>query len=81
MDLRNGIAVPYLRAWRQVRLMTQAELAQRARVNRNTVIAGEAGKRIRVINVVRLARALKVDRLALVSHSPDASDSEEASEG
>ena len=70
MDLRNGIAVPHLRAWRQYRLYTQSELAHRANVSRGTVIAGEQGRRIQVIKAARLARVLGIDRQHLVFTPP-----------
>jgi DNA-binding XRE family transcriptional regulator len=69
-DMRRGVAVPYLGAWRAYRLMSQAELARRAHISRETVRAAEAGQPIRLVNVVRLARALGTDRERLVREQP-----------
>ena len=66
-DLRYGIAVPYLRAWRLKRLLSQAELARRARVSTPVISRGEQGQRIKVTKAAKLARVLGVDRTALLN--------------
>lgn len=65
-DLRRGVVVPSLNAWRQARLLTQDEMAQRARVTRRTVIRAEQGLPIKIMTVARLARALHISREALM---------------
>jgi transcriptional regulator with XRE-family HTH domain len=69
-DFRRGIAVPYLRKWRDARALTQKELARRARVAVSTVQNAEAGRRIHATKVARLAKALQVDRTTLLLHTP-----------
>ena len=69
-DLRFGTAVPYLRAWREYRLLSQGELAQRGRVHRDTIVAAEHGRPIRLTTLGRLAKVLDVDRRDLVYQQP-----------
>ncbi len=71
-DYRRGISLPALRAWRRARLLTQAELARRARVARETVSAAERGQPVKITTAARLARALGVERPALVEGMPSA---------
>ena len=52
--------VPYLRAWRDSRTLTQDELAVRAGVTRNTVIRAEADLDVRQSTVRKLARGLGI---------------------
>lgn len=71
-DLRYGVALPHLRAWRRYRVLSQAELARRSRVSRNTISAAEAGASIRIPNAARLARVLRVSREMLARVAPPA---------
>jgi transcriptional regulator with XRE-family HTH domain len=71
-DFRQGLAVPYLRAWRAARVLTQDELAAKAGVSVGTISAGEHGRPIQIPNIARLAKALGVDRVALVRTPPEA---------
>jgi DNA-binding XRE family transcriptional regulator len=69
-DLRYGVETPYLRLWREYRLLDKQELASRAHVTRNTIIAGEQGKPLRLTTVGKLAKALSVTRQQLVYEQP-----------
>lgn len=52
----------YLRQWRESRLLTQAELAAKAGVSRDTVVKIETGKQAaRFATVRKLAAALGVE--------------------
>lgn len=66
VDMRRGLAVPQLRAWRIHRALTQLELARRARVSHGTISSGENGGRIQPVKLARLARALGVERRDLI---------------
>jgi transcriptional regulator with XRE-family HTH domain len=61
------VTLPHLRAWRLSRLLSQAELARRARLTPETISRAENGRRITVVTARRLARALKIEREALLS--------------
>ena len=74
VNLRSGVPVPYLRAWRIKRLMTQEELAARAGVSHNTISAAEHGRRVRLSSVARLARAMRIERADLVERPPEGPD-------
>lgn len=56
----SGLVVPQLRRLRLLRALTQEDLAERAVVDRSTVVRAEAGLAIRISSVRKLARALKV---------------------
>ncbi len=58
--IRRGVPVPGLRSWREARLLTQEELAERAGVGLSTVKNGELGQNIQFRNVRKLAVALGV---------------------
>lgn len=56
----NALNMPTLRELRWQAVLTQAELAQNARVSRTTVIAAEKGRRPRPRTIRALAKALGV---------------------
>lgn len=56
-----GVPLPYLRAWRQRKLMTQMQLAEAAGVNPSTERRAEKGDEVvSYANVKKLAAALGV---------------------
>jgi DNA-binding XRE family transcriptional regulator len=56
----------FLREWRESRLMTQAELAAKAGVSRDTVVKIETGKQdARFATVRKLAAALGIEPKSL----------------
>lgn len=65
-DLRYGVVLPTLRAWRLHRMISQDELAERAHVARWTVQRAEQGLPVKVTTAARLARALRVEREVLL---------------
>lgn len=54
------VAVPHLFWWRGMKRMTQEELAQKAGVSRATITRAEAGDRVSVQTLARLAEALGI---------------------
>ena len=73
MAAQRGLALPYLRAWRLRRLLTQAELIEKSGVSRTTVVRAEsAGGSVSIANIRRLADALDVTPDELVYSNPDA---------
>jgi transcriptional regulator with XRE-family HTH domain len=72
-DYRRGLTLPYLRAWRLARVLTQGELAERAGVSLGTVSNAEHGQPVQIPNIARLAKALGIDRVTLVNQSPELS--------
>jgi transcriptional regulator with XRE-family HTH domain len=69
--LGEVVRLPRLRAVRERQLLTQAELAERARVNPKTVIALEAGaEHPRPSTVRKLAAALGVAPSELMAPEP-----------
>lgn len=74
MAAQRGIALPYLRAWRLRRLLTQAELIEKSGVSRTTVVRAEsAGGSVSIANIRRLADALSLTPDELVHRDPEAS--------
>jgi DNA-binding XRE family transcriptional regulator len=69
-DFRFGVVVPHLRAWRQSRFLTQAELAERVGVTRDTILAAEHGRPVRISTIAKLAKLFGVDRQVLVHNTP-----------
>lgn len=67
----HGLAVPYLRAWRNYRAYSQSELAKRAGVSRATISSAEGGARIWPAHVRELAQALGVTPADLQKRPPD----------
>ncbi|MGZ3603183.1 MAG: helix-turn-helix transcriptional regulator [Ktedonobacterales bacterium] len=66
------ITVPYLRDWRATYGLTQIELAERAGVQRTTVIRAESGKPINAQTLGKLARALGISAYTLRATPPTA---------
>ncbi len=69
-NLRNGVVLPALKAWRLHRVLSQDELASRARVARATLQRAENGLPVKVTTAARLARALRVERETLLRQMP-----------
>lgn len=69
-DFRYGVRVPYLREWRQSQLLSQVELASKVGVSRDSILAAEAGRPIRVSSIGKIARFFGVDRSTLVYSRP-----------
>jgi DNA-binding XRE family transcriptional regulator len=72
--IRSGFALTYLRAWREWRVMSQAELARRAKVSKATVARIEGGQPAVFVTTDKLAKALEVTREQLVREGPPGSD-------
>jgi DNA-binding XRE family transcriptional regulator len=70
LDLRYGVKVPNLRVWRQSRFLSQTELAAHVGVSRDTILAAEAGRPIRLVTLGRLAKFFKVSRETLIYDQP-----------
>jgi transcriptional regulator with XRE-family HTH domain len=68
---KSDILVPYLRAWRTDKGMTQEELAAAADVDRKTVLRAEAGGTVSVVTLAKLARALDISVHMLRHTDPD----------
>ena len=69
-DFRHGAVVPYLREWRQSQLLSQVELAAKVGVSRDSILAAEAGRPIRISSIGKIARFFGVDRPTLVYSRP-----------
>jgi DNA-binding XRE family transcriptional regulator len=72
-DYRRGLTVPHLRAWRESRILTQDELAEKSGVSAATISSAERGHAIQIPKIGRLAKALGVDRVTLVNEPPEVS--------
>jgi transcriptional regulator with XRE-family HTH domain len=73
MAAQRGLTLPYLRAWRLRRLLTQAELIEKSGVSRTTVVRAEsASGSVSIANIRRLADALGVTPDDLVYTDPEA---------
>ncbi len=70
IDLRYGVVVPHLGAWRLARGISQAKLARYARLSRETVRAAELGRPIRRTHVAVLARVIGTTYQRLVESKP-----------
>lgn len=75
---RTRVALPYLRAWRVKRLVSQDELAARTGLSKSTIVRLESepepnGERQTAIlsTVGKLAKALEVTREDLVYRDPE----------
>jgi transcriptional regulator with XRE-family HTH domain len=64
------ITLPYLRAWRLSRDLTQAKLATAAHVSEPTVVRAERGELVGMLTATRLARALGVSVEQLQTEKP-----------
>ena len=71
MTKASDIHVPYLRAWRADKGLTQVELAAKADVARNTVLRAEAGEPVNVRTLAKLARALGITVRELRTVDPE----------
>jgi transcriptional regulator with XRE-family HTH domain len=70
-EMPKGLPLPYLRAWRQWRGLSQAELATRAGIWRPTVTTVENGKTAATYATIgKLAEALDISREALLHDQP-----------
>jgi transcriptional regulator with XRE-family HTH domain len=68
----RGLALPYLRAWRIRRLLTQADLIEKSGVGRATVVRAERGDEpVRFANIRKLAEALDVTPEQLLHQNPE----------
>jgi transcriptional regulator with XRE-family HTH domain len=63
--------LPYLRAWRLQKVLTQDQLAEAAGVGAATVPRAEAGKPVNAITAAKLARALGVTIKQLQAVDPE----------
>ena len=71
MPSRLRIPLTHLRAWREFRVLSQAELAEKAGVSRSTVLLIEKGESsVNPATVGRLAAALGVSRETLAHKAP-----------
>jgi transcriptional regulator with XRE-family HTH domain len=67
----RGRPLPYLKAWRIEKLMTQAELVERSGVGRATVVRAERGdEAISFANIRKLAEALGISTDELLRTKP-----------
>lgn len=67
----RDIALPYLRAWREQRIMTQGELAERAGITSATISRIENGAGAKLRTIARLADALGISREQLIRSQPE----------
>lgn len=72
----EAVRLAHLRAWRLSRGLTQARLARRAHVTRNTIITAEQGRPVWRSNAAKLARALAIEYAALLTASPAENEAE-----
>lgn len=68
---KSRISLPYLRAWRLHKLLTQDELAKAAGVGQATVPRAENNNPVNAITAARLARALGVTVKQLETEDPE----------
>lgn len=61
----RGLRLPNLERERKIRLLTQAQLAEKAGVDRTTVNRAERGRHVDLLVVKRIADALGVDAATL----------------
>ena len=67
----RGRPLPYLKAWRIEKLMTQADLVERSGVGRATVVRAERGdEAISFANIRKLAEALGISTDELLHIEP-----------
>jgi DNA-binding XRE family transcriptional regulator len=66
----RGLPVPYLKAWRDWRLLTQKELADKAKVSEATIVSIENGANARLITIRKLATALGITAEELAREMP-----------
>jgi len=69
----RGRPLPYLKAWRIEKLLTQADLVERSGVGRATVVRAERGdEAISFANIRKLAEALGISTDELLHTKPGA---------
>lgn len=68
---KRGVQVHYLRQWRRYKLLSQAELAEKADITRGTVVRAESGGSTNYAKVRALAAALEITAQALLAGPPD----------
>jgi transcriptional regulator with XRE-family HTH domain len=67
----RGIALPYLRAWRQRKGLSQRELGELAGVQYSQISRIERqGQHVTPLTIKRLAAALGISREALIADDP-----------
>ena len=71
MTRPSDFHVPYLRAWRADKGMTQWDLAHASDVARNTILRAEAGAPVNVRTMAKLAKALGISVHDLRHTDPD----------
>ena len=64
------VALPYLRAWRLGKLLSQRDLAERGGVGASTIIRIEGGGRANYLTAHRLARGLGIAPEDLLHEPP-----------
>jgi transcriptional regulator with XRE-family HTH domain len=64
------LSLPFLRAWRLNKAMSQEELARVANLGVSTIIRAEQGARVNFLTIQRLAEALDIQREQLLSQEP-----------
>jgi transcriptional regulator with XRE-family HTH domain len=66
------VTLPYLRAWRIKRLLSQSELAEMSHIAKSTLARLEKGDQTAILSTVgKLAKALNISREELVFHDPE----------
>lgn len=71
MAKASDVRLPYLRAWRADKGLTQEELAAAADVARGTILRAEGGAAVNVRTVAKLARALGISVHELRDTNPE----------
>lgn len=71
MQRDYGQSLPFLRAWRQHRMLSQTQLASDSGVVRATVAHAEAGGRLSYGNIKAIAAALRVSPESLARVDPN----------
>jgi transcriptional regulator with XRE-family HTH domain len=66
----RGLVLPYLRAWRFHRVLSQMDLAERSGVSKPTIARAEAGERISFANIHKLASGLGISAQQLRYEEP-----------
>lgn len=71
MAATRGVSIPSLERYRKQAGLSQEELASKARVGIATIRRIEHGAHARYMTLGRLARALQLDRKALLAPTPE----------
>lgn len=73
MERVRGVELPYLRAWRIHKAVSQSELITRTALARSTIARAETGKEaVSFPNIRKLAEALGISPEQLMRVDPDA---------